>query len=207
MATAPPKVYTYHCLCSSLLLTSTHTLTSLPRRLGVDKAIIIPLPAKPPVLTTDEPRPSSPSRSPTPSNPAEGEEGTEEERNNANPIQDIPKDLPPSGFSMPLHMRADKKPTVIRREDGFERRLLWRCGRCKLVVGYQIASEGTATEAMDVDSGANGKSEGDQGDEETDLKVLYLLPGGLMSTEAMTKKDLRIEDADVGILNGVPAWE
>ncbi|RFU26378.1 hypothetical protein B7463_g9970, partial [Scytalidium lignicola] len=196
MATAPPKINTYHCLCSSLLLTSTHTLSSLPRRSGLDKAIILPLSTKPPILNAV---PRSPS--PSPSNPEENEVPSDKK-----PTFDIPQDLPPAGFSMLIHMRADKKPIVIRREDGFEKRLLWRCGRCRLVVGYQIPAEGG--EPMDVDSSGKGRSgEDEEEEEERDLKVVYLLPGGLMSTDAIAKKDIRIPDAEVEVLDGIPAWE
>jgi hypothetical protein len=48
-----PPIKTYHCLCSTLLLSTTHNLTSLPRRSssnegGLDAAIILPLPPSPP---------------------------------------------------------------------------------------------------------------------------------------------------------------
>ncbi|EPE25801.1 hypothetical protein GLAREA_01713 [Glarea lozoyensis ATCC 20868] len=48
-----PAIKTYHCLCSTLLLSTTHNLASLPRRSsasdgGLDAAIILPLPPSPP---------------------------------------------------------------------------------------------------------------------------------------------------------------
>jgi hypothetical protein len=46
--TDPPsaEVNTYHCICSTLILASTHSLTSLPSRAppAQDQAIILPLP-------------------------------------------------------------------------------------------------------------------------------------------------------------------
>jgi len=68
-------------------------------------------------------------------------------------------------------------------------------------VGYQILAEGG--EPMDLDNGVKERlNEGGK-----DLKVIYLLDGGLMSTGAMAKKDLKIGDEEVGILNRIPAWE
>lgn len=55
---------------------------------------------------------------------------------------------------------------VIRREDGFEKRVLLRCGRCRLVVGYRLDQS---------QLGGDGDAE----------KVVYLLPGGLVTTEEM----------------------
>lgn len=62
---------------------------------------------------------------------------------------------------------ADRKPTVIRREDGFEKRTLLRCQRCELVVGYYLDQ-------------AQFKSE-----DVLAPDVVYILPGGLLSTEGM----------------------
>jgi hypothetical protein len=68
---------------------------------------------------------------------------------------------------------------VVRREDGFEKRYLWRCGRCRLVVGYQVDEvhfRGREAEGGGVrGGGASGRR----------AEVLYLLPGGLLSTEEM----------------------
>lgn len=192
MAAASPPVHTYHCICSSLLLASTHTLSSLPRRAGLDKALILPLPSQPPVAISD-------TRSLSPSPDAPDVEANDSR--DAKPVVESPRDMPPSGYSTILHMNADKKAAIVRREDGFEKRVLWRCGRCKLVVGYQLLSEGG--EPIDVDS-----STGDGVDKgEKDLKVIYLLPGGLISTNALAEKGLKIRDEDVEIPNGKLAWE
>lgn len=97
--------------------------------------------------------------------------------------------MPPEGYTLLLGLVRDKKVTIIRREDGFERRLLSRCSRCNLVVGYEIQEDGTA---MDVDN-ENGK-----GEEWFTGKLMYLLPGGLMGTEhMMSEKKLREEDVDI----------
>src|SRR5436305_6227496 len=41
-----PQINTYHCICSTLLLATTHNLSLLPRRAepALDKAFILPLP-------------------------------------------------------------------------------------------------------------------------------------------------------------------
>ena len=66
-----------------------------------------------------------------------------------------------------LHnFNADRNPVIVRREDGFEKRSLLRCQRCNLCVGYEV---------LDM--------EGDQHVAENSL--VYLLPGGLVSTVEM----------------------
>ena len=63
-----------------------------------------------------------------------------------------------------LHNIApDRKPSIIRREDGFEKRMSIRCTRCNLIIGYKV--EGDAASAND--------------------GTIFLLPGGLLSTEDM----------------------
>lgn len=56
---------------------------------------------------------------------------------------------------------------MIRREDGFEKRMLLRCGRCKLVVGYTLDE-------------AHFEVKGQE-------RLVYLLPGGLISTADMAE--------------------
>lgn len=60
-------------------------------------------------------------------------------------------------------MRPARKVVVVRREDGFEKRRVHRCGRCGVGVGYEIVGE-----------------EG-----EVHKRVIYLLQGGLVVTEEM----------------------
>lgn len=71
---------------------------------------------------------------------------------------------------MLLGMVQDTKPMIIRREDGFERRLAYRCSRCAVTVGYEILS----TERTEDGEGYAGK-------------IIYLLPAGMVSTEIMTR--------------------
>lgn len=106
---------------------------------------------------------------------------------------DVVDNLPPEGYTILLSMTLNRKVTIVRREDGFERRLLWRCGRCRLIIGYELDSVGD-----------------DTGKTEDVLKVIYLLPGGIMSTDAMTKGKKVMEDdvrlGDKGF-EAVAAWE
>ena len=64
-------------------------------------------------------------------------------------------------------LRAARKIIVVRREDGFEKRRVWRCGRCGVGVGYEV-----------VGSGGLGKD----GERERG-RVMFLLEGGLREME------------------------
>lgn len=77
--------------------------------------------------------------------------------------------------SSTLHnVTLDRKPLIIRREDGFEKRVSVRCTRCNLIIGYRV--EGDAASAID--------------------RNVFLLPGGLSSTE----------DMKAGKVPQQPAW-
>lgn len=58
---------------------------------------------------------------------------------------------------------------IIRGEEGFEKRYLQKCGRCSIIVGYQLDKSQYGEE----------KQLGRRDD------VIYLLPGGLLTTEEM----------------------
>ena len=74
-----------------------------------------------------------------------------------------------------LHnVTADRQPLIVRREDGFEKRTLLRCTRCNLAVGYRV--EGDSVNINE--------------------KAVFLLLGGLMSTE----------DMKAGKVPQQPAW-
>ncbi len=171
----PPKIHTYHCLCTSLLLASTHTLSSLPRRTtntgGLDAAVILPLPAAPPSVSPDE---------------------------NEGPY------MPVEGYTMLLGLAPERKLILVRREDGFEKRILHRCTRCKLVVGYELQNQANE-DAMDVDgepSKGKGKEEGFTG------RVIYLLPSWIMSTDIMMGQagtGRKVGEDDVDLKSGTVA--
>ena len=80
---------------------------------------------------------------------------------------------------------TDSKPTVIRCEDGFEKRYFHKCGRCELSVAYSLDKsqfEDTKT------------SSGPRED------AMFLIPGGLMSTGDMKSgKDMDAEIVKVGV--------
>jgi len=189
-----PKIYTYHCLCTHLILASTHTLSSLPvrRAPGLDKAIIVPLP--PP------PRHSSPENSEDEGSDAEDQGNTEAQRSKGKTQRsgkdNETKDL---GYTLLLSTARDRRPCIISRADGFEKRYLWRCGRCRLIIGYQLddaqyasssnpsASSNLSTNAtttamatLNVDGEEDGREDKGRGRE-----LVYIFPGGLMTTEEM----------------------
>ena len=156
-----PKIITYHCICSTLLLATTHNLSSLPRRAepALDKAFILPLP-------------------PASRAVAETTEGDDTEAEN--------HDSSDVGYSLLVSTTQDRKPTIVRREDGFEKRILLRCGRCRLVVGYKLdpahfegAVAGTGLRQAQEDTELDSTTR----DADGEANVVYLLPGGLASSE------------------------
>lgn len=167
------SAHAYHCICTSLLLATTHSLSNLPRRIepSLDAAIILPLPPGPPSLTPDE--------------------------GSAAMGADVRREMPAEGYSMLLGTVQDSKPTITRREDGFERRLILRCGRCAVPVGYEIAGVEHA------------------GAERFVGRIVYLLPAGLVSTEVMARGGLDgngknwVDGDRMGIVKpgAVPAFE
>jgi hypothetical protein len=67
-------------------------------------------------------------------------------------------------------LSADEKAIIVKLEDGFEKRYAVRCTRCGLAAGYHLDKSQL--------SGTDG-----QDGPRTD--VVYILPGGLMTTEEM----------------------
>ncbi|PMD47185.1 hypothetical protein L207DRAFT_506199 [Hyaloscypha variabilis F] len=173
----PPKIQTYHCLCTSLLLATTHTLSLLPRR-----------------QTTNSPSSSSDFILPLPSAPP-----------TPNPSHENVAELPEEGYSMLLGVVQDKKITLVRREDGFEKRLCWRCERCGVVVAYELQTQVQGGEAMEGVEGEKGKEREDGGFKG---KVVYLVPGGVQGTDVMMGRGggRKIGESDVGA-KGVAVFE
>ncbi|KNG52126.1 hypothetical protein DDE82_003530 [Stemphylium lycopersici] len=134
---ASNTVYTYHCLCSHLLLATTTPLPSLPtRRHTRDAAHIMPLP----------PAPSPASRT---KNAASN--------NNNN-----------DHYGLLLSTRQDRQAEIITSDSGFEKRYQQRCGRCDLVVGYQLDWQQFSVDRT-------GRRE----------DYVFLLPGGFVKTSDM----------------------
>ncbi|TKA56323.1 hypothetical protein B0A49_08930 [Cryomyces minteri] len=147
-------LHTYHCICTSLILASTTPLTALSVRASpsLDKASILPLP--PP------PRSSSPSDS-----------------DDEDPSFSSQKRPRSTHYVLLLSTLLDRKPIIVRRTDGFEKRWLQRCGRCRVVIGYQLDASQYA------DAGEDEQEEARRDGKREDM--VYLLPGGLVSTEDM----------------------
>lgn len=204
----PPTIHTYHCLCTSLLLASTHTLSSLPRRQPTSSStpptetgdIILPLPSAPPqfALPTD-------SNSDNDSEIDETTDTNTKGKGKSEALSRVAEEatVPSAGYTILISLFSSSNPTIIRRTDGFEKRLLYRCGRCRVVVGYEIV--GAGGDAMDID-GDGGAAQGQGVEESYKGKILYLLPDGIVSTDVMASGK-KIIEADVDIGTGAGVFE
>ena len=114
------------------------------------------------LLATTTPLPSLPKRQhtrdaahimPLPPAPTSG-------RNKNAPSQDH--------YGLLLSTRQDRQAEIITSDEGFEKRYLQRCGRCNLVVGYQLDWQ-----QFSVDR--SGRRE----------DYVFLLPGGFVKTSDM----------------------
>ncbi|PKY04413.1 hypothetical protein P168DRAFT_343929 [Aspergillus campestris IBT 28561] len=118
-------IHTHHCrFCNHLLLATTlQSLTSLPTRNppAKDGAVIVPL-SLPVSSSSSTSSTSSSTKGDTDTELKTKEEGGEK------------KDLHTTILLSTT--QPDRGSTIIRREDGFEKRRLIRCGRCRVVVGY-----------------------------------------------------------------------
>ncbi|KAL8682489.1 MAG: hypothetical protein Q9186_001436 [Xanthomendoza sp. 1 TL-2023] len=143
-----PTIHTYHCLCSTHLLTTPYRLSTLHQRAApsLDHARILPL-----LLP----------RSSTNHAPHLEEDQNPEAVKEKEAAQ---RDILPSLLSP--NLKATRKPIVVQREDGWEKRRMWRCMRCGVGVGYEILGDGE--EAVEKVTGVG--------------KVLFLLEGGLAET-------------------------
>ncbi|GCB17265.1 hypothetical protein AAWM_00150 [Aspergillus awamori] len=157
---SPPRlpVQTHHCrFCNHLLLATTRSVSSLPRRKdpAKDGALILPLPRDNSTADEDEEEPTS----------SQAQSSKKQKHYTILLSTTIP----------------DRKHTLVRREDGFEKRLFLRCGRCRVVMGYFLD---------EVHFG--GKSAGAEGEDEDAEKarVVYLLPGALVETGVMMGDEL-----------------
>jgi hypothetical protein len=150
---ASNTVYTYHCLCTHLLLATTTPLPNLPTRQHcIDKAHIMPLPPPPTSLPV--------------------------RRDQIKPMDH---------YGLMLSTTLDRNPEIIQSDDGFEKRYLQRCGRCNLVVGYQLDWQQFEGEAR------SGRRE----------DVVFLLPDGFMTTSEMIMGKMK-SPASVSIVEVTP---
>ena len=83
----------------------------------------------------------------------------------------------PEALLLPVSTLTDDTPVILKLEDGFEKRYHVSCSRCELKIGYKL------------DKSQFGDAEGG-----VQAGVLYLFPGGVMSTEEMEEgKDMETE--------------
>ncbi|PYI09828.1 hypothetical protein BO78DRAFT_458988 [Aspergillus sclerotiicarbonarius CBS 121057] len=192
MPTPPPPsqhlpVQTHHCrFCNHLLLATTRSIPSLPRRKepSKDNALILPLPL-------DTTSTSTTATTTTTTN------------------DNSPDNQTQKHYTILLSTTIpDRKPTLIRREDGFEKRLFLRCGRCRVVVGYFLDPVHFPELSGEKNKRARGEDEEDgvtEGEDEK-ARVVYLLPGALTETGVMMEEnDEKVRGLDrewIGWLEG-----
>ncbi|KAJ8061990.1 hypothetical protein OCU04_009773 [Sclerotinia nivalis] len=212
---SPPKINTYHCtFCTNLLLATTHTISTLPTRKGRagqgdgdgDGSFILPVSGVVPgfadagdAMDTTQDGDSAEDRE-----GGEGEVGENSAGGGEQDGEDGKEDepLPTHGYTTLLSLTQPNKQIIIRREDGFEKRGLWRCGRCAVVVGYEVFGEENAGK-----KGKGKEVEGEEGHGGFEGKILYLLRGGLMSTKVMADGK-KVTEQDAGVLgSALGVWE
>lgn len=202
------EIKTFHCrYCSHLLLASTRSIlsanTPLARRGGGaarDRALILDVPAR--TSTSTSTSTTSATTSAQAGSRGQGGGGgvagpelglSEDTRmaeaaGNTGPTErekEKQKQKQEAHYTIPLAtLLPDAKPVIIRRDDGFEKRILFKCGRCRVVVGYEIVPKTPPT----VDT--------EEEDEEKD-RVMYLLPGSLVGTEDLQGEGSAVERNNV----------
>ncbi|CDM28176.1 unnamed protein product [Penicillium roqueforti FM164] len=169
-------IQTQHCrFCNHLLLATTRNISTLPRRggEGKDKALILPLERK---SSTDADA------------DADIEADLEEE---ARTTETEPSSRKTRARHVSNHTTLllattipDRRATIIRREDGIEKRILLRCGRCKVVVGYYLDRLHWASTG-DRERERGGARDGEEEGEEERPPAVYLLPGAVVETEKL----------------------
>ncbi|EAW12004.1 uncharacterized protein ACLA_007630 [Aspergillus clavatus NRRL 1] len=206
-------IKTHHCrFCNHLLLATTRHLPSLPRRSDParDAALILPLPA-PSSTTITTTTSGSSDRKPEAGAEAEAEPSTTTTTTTTTTTAETDYAQPTEKHALQQQQQQhytillsttvpDRKATLIRREDGFEKRVLLRCGRCRVVVGYFL--DGVHFGDTRMRTGAAG-DEGVEMEEE-ERTVAYLLPGALVETGEMGDEEvMRAMDREwVGWIEG-----
>ncbi|EER22885.1 hypothetical protein D8B26_004458 [Coccidioides posadasii str. Silveira] len=205
-------IRTYHCtFCSHLLLGSTRDILSLPRRKepSLDRALIVPLPTRTTSSSADS------DSDPEQMEEKEGEEAKEEQGQEQEVAQNPstsqgPRDDAPKRWKESKEKRArrtkssededytillsttapDRKPLMVRRADGFEKRWLIRCGRCRVIVAYLLDDIHFSAGKK---QGAHEEKE-DEGRGQREMpKVVYLLPGAVVETADMGQREIVAE--------------
>ncbi|KAI5812035.1 hypothetical protein BZA77DRAFT_150919 [Pyronema omphalodes] len=151
-----PKIHTYHCTsCSLFLLSTTHNLHTLPVRASPSKdtSRILPFPAflQNPGALSSHSEPSAESFSvllgvasgggaSVASSGGSGNSGNLGNSASSSGAGRAGFATGTGGFATGIGTGTGK--VVVAREDGFEKRILYRCGRCKVVVGYALEGKG-----------------------------------------------------------------
>lgn len=78
-------------------------------------------------------------------------------------------------------LSVDEKATILKLDDGFEKRYAVRCTRCGLAAGYHLDKS---------------QFSGNEGQSGPRTDIVYILPGGLLTTEEM--REGRSMEAEVG---------
>ncbi|CRG86920.1 hypothetical protein PISL3812_03933 [Talaromyces islandicus] len=186
------EIKTFHCrYCSHLLLASTRDILSatapLARRGGAarDRALILDIqgPARQRGSAQSE---------------LDGEEEEEQSAGRGRTVETTTSTIRPetgrkadteaeteeAHYTIPLAtLLPDPKPIIIRRDDGFEKRVLFKCGRCRVVVGYEIVPQRTAAAESEKKDGSG--------------KVMYLMPGSLVATEDLHVQQQQQQQGEV----------
>ena len=146
-------------MCTQLLLATPYILSNLPKRQapGLDGARILPL-GKPSNDQEDEQMLNSDALH---EDPGSVENGNDEPGS----VQ----------YSLLLNTTLDRRAVVVRREDGFEKRWIRRCARCRTGIGYVLNEN-------------SGRGEG--------MGVIYLLEDGLENTNEIKERSSKDISAD-----------
>ncbi|KAJ5953523.1 hypothetical protein N7454_000419 [Penicillium verhagenii] len=161
MASLQPRlqIRTQHCtFCNHLLLATTRDISTLPRRTGEAKDKAIIVPL---------------------------EDRTNDDEPSLTEAQGTPRTK--HATLLLSTTIPDRRATLIRREDGIEKRILLRCGRCKVVMGYYLDAvhygESGNAKSRAVEE---GESYGDEGADAAEKRTaVYILPGAVVETEKM----------------------
>ncbi|RPA87779.1 hypothetical protein BJ508DRAFT_64255 [Ascobolus immersus RN42] len=188
-----PKIFTYHCnYCSHLLLATTHDISTLPHRKapGLDNATILPLPPAPREVANNVEGDNSESE-------YTSESDSESEQTNAADASGVSqrKRSKRKDYTLLISCPKETKARIITREDGFEKRFLHKCGRCKLPMGYQLddAQFDVAQKGKD----GQGSEKGVQPKKKKRTKYLYVLPGSLVSSQDLDGKEPDDDEIDI----------
>ncbi|KAJ5081321.1 hypothetical protein NUU61_009585 [Penicillium alfredii] len=190
----PPTlpIRTLHCrFCNHLLLATTRQLAHLPRRSGAaqDRAVILP-------LERGEAEAEVEAEAETLQEEAEAEdnESASDAKDSSDADKNPASQLDTTAQSSTTQLQStstqshtkhttlllsttipDRRPTLIRREDGIEKRVLLRCGRCRVLMGYYLDRvHWASTEQTDSEKTGEDRP-----------PAVYLLPAAVVETEQM----------------------